>query len=73
MQVLIKEAKNIKETRTTAIASNFNSTFVKTLSFDLCLEYAKLSPDPGPPKEPKRRQSQMDEKTCDIGRSPTAI
>jgi len=34
MQVLIKEAKNIKETRTTAIASNFNSTFVKTLSFD---------------------------------------
>ena len=61
MQVLIKEAKNIKETRTTAIASNFNSAFVKTLSFDLCLEYAKLSSNPGPLKESKRRQSQMNE------------
>jgi len=61
MRVLIKEAKNIKETHTTAIASSFNSTFFKTLSFDLfklrplilLSESEKLSPDPGPLKEPK--------------------
>jgi len=31
----VKEAKTIKKTPTTTIASNFHSMFVKTLSFDL--------------------------------------
>ena len=31
----VKEARTIKETRTPAIASNFNSTSVKALSFDV--------------------------------------
>jgi len=33
--VSVKEARTIKETRIPAIGSNFNSTSVKTLSFDL--------------------------------------